>query len=131
MQIAKASESMTIPEISRLEGLSATHVAKLLMILRKGGFIKSTRGQAGGYTLSRPAEQIYVSDVLLELGTFDAATLEPALRALADARGIKPGVLIHATRVAVTGQGNSPGIFDVLELIGKDRVVARLRAAAS
>ena len=74
--------------------------------------------------------QIWI-DVLVELGTFDAAALEPALRALADARGIKPGVLIHATRVAVTGQGNSPGIFDVLELIGKERVVARLRDAAS
>ena len=45
--------------------------------------------------------------------------------------GIKPGVLIHATRVAVTGQGNSPGIFEVLELIGRDRVVTRLRTIAA
>ncbi len=69
MQIARQAEgSVTIPEIGRAEGLSATHVAKLLMLLRKGGFITSTRGQSGGYTLSRPAEQIYVSDVLAELG---------------------------------------------------------------
>ena len=57
---------------------------------------------------------------------FDAAALESALREVADARGIKAGVLIHATRVAVTGQAVSPGLFDVLELVGRDRVVARL-----
>ena len=47
---------------------------------------------------------------------------------IAEVRGIKPGVLIHATRVAVTGQGNSPGLFEVLGLIGRDRVVDRLAA---
>ena len=65
------------------------------------------------------------------IASFDAATLEAALRALAESRGIKPGVLIHATRVAVTGQGNSPGLFDVLELIGRARVIARLKARPS
>ena len=60
---------------------------------------------------------------------FDAATLESALRALAEARGIKAGALIHATRVAVTGQAVSPGLFEVLELIGRDRVVSRLADA--
>jgi glutamyl-tRNA synthetase len=62
---------------------------------------------------------------------FDAATLEEKLRALAAARGIKAGALIHATRVAVTGQGVSPGIFEVLELVGRDRAAARLAAAVA
>jgi Rrf2 family protein len=70
LQIAKvgAEESMTISEISRAEGLSSTHVAKLLMILRKDGFIVSTRGQAGGYQLARPADQITIGAVLESLG---------------------------------------------------------------
>lgn len=70
IQIAqKGSEgSMTIPEISRAEGLSPTHVAKLMMMLRKEGFIKSTRGQSGGYTLARDPAQIPVGDVLAALG---------------------------------------------------------------
>jgi Rrf2 family protein len=59
---------MTIPEIGRIESLSSTHVAKLLMILRKEGFITSTRGQSGGYQLARPAEQIVIGDVLAALG---------------------------------------------------------------
>jgi len=63
---------------------------------------------------------------LREVHPFDAPTIEAALRALADERGIKAGPLIHATRVAVTGQAVSPGLFEVLELMGRDRVVARL-----
>jgi Rrf2 family protein len=70
LRIARSEdeESITIPEISKMEGLSATHVAKLLMILRKGGFIASTRGQSGGYALARSADEIYVGEVLEELG---------------------------------------------------------------
>jgi glutamyl-tRNA synthetase len=68
-------------------------------------------------------------DDLSRVSPFNAAALEAALRALAESRGIKAGVLIHATRVAVTGQAVSPGIFDVLELIGRERVIARLTKA--
>jgi glutamyl-tRNA synthetase len=60
---------------------------------------------------------------------FEAATLEAALRSLAVERGIKAGPLIHATRVAVVGQAVSPGLFEVLELMGRDRVLARLAEA--
>lgn len=70
LQIARLdeSDSMTIPQISELEGLSATHVAKLLMILRKEGFVVATRGQQGGYMLARSAKEICVGDVLTALG---------------------------------------------------------------
>ncbi len=34
-----------------------SHAAKMMRILREGGFVISTRGQSGGYALSRPAEQ--------------------------------------------------------------------------
>ena len=70
LQIGRLGEggSMTIPEISRVEGMTQTHVAKLLMILRKAGFITSTRGHLGGYTLARAAEQIAVGEVLEALG---------------------------------------------------------------
>jgi glutamyl-tRNA synthetase len=57
-----------------------------------------------------------------------AAALEAALRALAEARGVKAGALIHPTRVALTGQTASPGIFEVIELLGRDRVLARIDA---
>jgi glutamyl-tRNA synthetase len=66
-------------------------------------------------------------DRLATVEPFDAATLESALRSLAEAHGIKAATLIHATRVAVTGQAVSPSLFDVLELTGRDRVLARLK----
>jgi glutamyl-tRNA synthetase len=60
---------------------------------------------------------------------FSAAALESATRALAEARGVKAGVLIHPTRVAVVGRAESPGIFEVLELLGRERALARMAHA--
>ncbi len=57
---------------------------------------------------------------------FDPATLERDLRALADTRGLKPGTLIHATRLAMTGRMVSPGLFELLTLLGRARVLTRL-----
>jgi glutamyl-tRNA synthetase len=69
-----------------------------------------------------------VRDVCASTEPFTAAALEPALRALAESRGAKAGVLIHPTRVAVMGRAESPGIFEVLELLGRARVLARIGA---
>ncbi len=55
---------------------------------------------------------------------------EAALRALAAERGVKPARLIHPARVALTGQAVSPGIFDVLHLLGRAKAVERLRRGA-
>jgi glutamyl-tRNA synthetase len=63
------------------------------------------------------------------LPEFDAASTETALRGVAEARGIKAGALIHATRAAVTGRTASPGLFDVLALVGRGDVCERLAAA--
>jgi len=67
-----------------------------------------------------------LAGALAGLPSFDAGPLEAALRELAEARGLKAGTLIHATRVAVTGRAQSPGLFDVLELVGRERTLARL-----
>ena len=61
--------------------------------------------------------------------SFDRGTLETELRSIAERAGSKPGPLIHATRVAVTGRSVSPGLFEVLELLGRERAVARIDAA--
>jgi glutamyl/glutaminyl-tRNA synthetase len=64
-----------------------------------------------------------------ELETFDPASTEAALRTVADARRVKAASLIHAVRVTVTGKLTSPGLFETLALIGRDRVRARIAAA--
>ena len=65
-------------------------------------------------------------NALAGLEPFDEAAVESALRATAGARGIGAGTLIHATRVAVTGKAVSPGLFEVLVLLGRERTIARL-----
>jgi glutamyl-tRNA synthetase len=71
-----------------------------------------------------------LDSALAELATFDPASTEAALRTTADARGVKAASLIHAVRVATTGKSVSPGLFDVLALVGRNRVRARLGSAA-
>ena len=66
--------------------------------------------------------------VLRELTSFDEAHVETAVRGTAEAHGIKAGALIHAIRVAMTGRTTSPGIFDVLVLLGQERALSRLEA---
>jgi glutamyl-tRNA synthetase len=65
------------------------------------------------------------------LDAFDQVTTEATLRAVADVRGIKAASLIHAVRVAVTGKSVSPGLFDVVALLGRERTLARIGAARS
>jgi glutamyl-tRNA synthetase len=57
---------------------------------------------------------------------YDEAHVEAAVRGTATSRGIKAGALIHATRVAVTGRTQSPGLFEVLAWLGRERTRARL-----
>jgi glutamyl-tRNA synthetase len=57
---------------------------------------------------------------------FEEAAIERTLRSVADSRGIKAAPLIHAARIATTGQAVSPGIFEVLALLGKPLTLSRL-----
>ena len=57
---------------------------------------------------------------------FDAATLEQSLNAFCDSHEIGVGQIIHALRIATTGKPAGPGMFDALELLGRERVLARI-----
>ena len=62
---------------------------------------------------------------------FSLASLERVTRGLAAAQGVKPGELMGAARVALTGRKTAPGLFEVMWLVGRERAVGRLRAAAA
>ena len=70
VRLAYAGEggSLTIPEMSQAEGVSPAYAAKILRVLRKGGFVKAVRGKEGGYMLARPAEKILIGEVMDALG---------------------------------------------------------------
>jgi glutamyl-tRNA synthetase len=57
---------------------------------------------------------------------FDESHVEAAVRGTAEQRSVKAGVLIHALRVGITGRTMSPGIFDTILLLGRERTISRL-----
>ena len=64
----KTPEGMSIPQLSKAEGLTPHYVAKLTRTLRLAGLVNSTPGNKGGYVLSRPDHQIRIREVLKVLG---------------------------------------------------------------
>ncbi|MDP8213747.1 MAG: glutamate--tRNA ligase [Candidatus Euphemobacter frigidus] len=80
-------------------------------------------GEGVGGILTEVKKEIASVEPFTEKG------LEKALRGLMAQRGIKGGDLIHPLRVAITGQKDSPGIFEILLLLGRERVLSRLEKA--
>ena len=68
------------------------------------------------------------AEALSAVDPWDAAGIEAALRAFAEAEGLKPREAFAPIRLAVTGSKVSPGLFESLELLGRDESLARLRA---
>src|ERR1041384_4451781 len=67
LQLARAEtmgESLTLSQLARLEGISSANAGKLMWILSKAGLVQSTRGTKGGYSLSRPASEIHLNQVI-------------------------------------------------------------------
>ncbi len=69
-------------------------------------------------------------EALASLEPFEAEAIETALRAAADGLGLKPRQAFQPIRVAVTGSKVSPGLFESIELLGRETTLSRLRAAA-
>jgi len=80
----------------------------------------------GGSPMLEAAEQ-----ALASLEPFGAEAIEAVLRAEAERLGLKPRQAFQPIRVAVTGSRVSPGLFESIELLGREETLSRLRAAAS
>jgi glutamyl-tRNA synthetase len=71
-----------------------------------------------------------VADALEEVEPFEPGPIETALAPLLDRFDLKPGRLYQPIRVAITGTSVSPGIFESLSVLGRERSLERIRAAA-
>ena len=69
-----------------------------------------------------------LADRLEQVATFSAANVEAALRQFADELGVKAGLFINAARTMLTGQAVGPSMFEVFEIMGRERSVNRLRS---
>jgi glutamyl-tRNA synthetase len=70
-------------------------------------------------------------DALATVSPWSAATTEAAMRSFAEANGLKLGAIAQPLRVALTGRTTSPGIFDVLDVLGQQECLSRLADQAT
>jgi glutamyl/glutaminyl-tRNA synthetase len=68
-------------------------------------------------------------DAFAALNSFDAASVETALKETAKNLGVKVGVLIHPTRLACTSNPHGPSLYHLLEVLGKEKSLARIERA--
>jgi glutamyl-tRNA synthetase len=68
-------------------------------------------------------------NLLIKEDRFETEILEIKIREQAEKLGIGAGKLIHPLRLALTGVTTSPGIFDVLHILGKENVIERIKSA--
>jgi glutamyl-tRNA synthetase len=117
--------------VARAAPLVQEKIAKLSEFPDFAGFFfhdvePSTADLDGGGPMLAAADE-----ALASLEPFGAAAIESALREAADALGLKPRQAFQPVRVAVTGSKVSPGLFESIELLGREKTLSRLRAAAA
>lgn len=76
-----------------------------------------------------PAVLKAVSERLSDLAVWNLESIEAAVRAAGSDSGAEGGAVIHPVRMAVTGRTFGPGLFELMEVLGKERCIARLRRA--
>ena len=69
-----------------------------------------------------------LADKMETVDPFNTETAEAALRAFAEEAGVKAGLLINASRTMLTGQAVGPSMFEIFDLIGRERSIMRLRS---
>jgi glutamyl-tRNA synthetase len=88
--------------------------------------IEVDQGAAALLTPDARALLASAHEELAALAEWDAASLEAAIREVAEGSGVKLGKVAQPLRAALTGRTTSPGIFDVLALLGRDESLARI-----
>lgn len=133
---AKIDDAMMAKLLRALPGLKER--AKTLVELKNGAqFLFAERP----LQMDDKAQQIIkdggaavlagVIPVLTQVTNWQTHDLEEAVKSHAEAAGLKLGKVAQPLRAALTGTSTSPGIFDVLEVLGRDESLARLRDQAS
>jgi glutamyl-tRNA synthetase len=81
-------------------------------------------------TMNQIQNILELTDRIEKTIEFDAKSLENILRKLAEEKGLKIADIAQPVRIALTGKKVSPGIFEVIELLGKEKAVKRLKNTA-
>ena len=90
---------------------------------------KSLKGSDQGATAASRLKAL--SEAFKALTTWDVASLEAALKETAAKLGAKTGELVHPARVASSGRSVGPGLYEMLEILGKERTLSRFATGAA
>jgi glutamyl-tRNA synthetase len=88
----------------------------------------SAEARASGLNVNLSGEFGLLAERLKKAENFDPATTEKIFRDLVTELGIKSGDLVHPVRVALTGHSIGPGLFETMDVLGKEKTVMRLRS---
>lgn len=88
-------------------------------------------GAAKHFTAENKPRLQAVREAFAAVAQFNAAEIEATLKATASMVGVKVGALVHPTRLAVTGSNAGPSLYHLLEVLGKEKVLARIDRALS
>ena len=91
--------------------------------------VYNPEGVAKHFTAENKPRLQAVRDAFAALDPFDAAEIEKKLKETAAKLGQKVGALVHPTRLAVTGSNAGPSLYHLLEILGKEKVLARIDRA--
>ncbi len=92
-------------------------------------FDYSPEGVAKHFTAENKPRLRAVRDAFSALENFDATEIEATLKATAANLGVKIGAIVHPTRLAVTGSNVGPSLYHLLEVLGKEKMLARIDRA--
>ena len=62
---------------------------------------------------------------------FSHSAIEETCRSMAEEVKLKPGQIIHPTRIAISGKTTGAGLFEMMEVLGKDKVIERMQKTAA
>lgn len=146
-ELVQAARPYLLPLTTRMAGCTPSYVKRVVLLFKER--IK-TLGELADFAefffvdeprVTPQAEEVVagpqakgvlkaLAEALEKTEPFDEVTVERDARSLIEKMGVSGKDVIHPARAAITGQTVSPGLFEVMALLGRERTVARLRRAA-
>jgi glutamyl-tRNA synthetase len=119
----------SIVELMRTRATSLVEIAEMLAPFFRTDFHYETKALEKFKKDAATIQPLLLSytAALESVEPWAKTVLEPHLRQFTEHRGIKPATLIHPVRLALTGRTAGPGLFEIIETMGKDKSVERLR----
>lgn len=139
-QLASAGKKVTMPDakLAEIIGLYKVRMKTLSEFVTATDYFFSDSYAVDEKAVEKYLKRPETKDVLKQFSAalaktsdFSAASIEKECRAMADAKKLKAGEIIHPTRVAISGKTEGAGLFEIMASLGKDKVLERLRKAAA